>query len=141
VNAAIQDRRIFNRQRVPAAVGQHHSFGTQKNELQPLRVRHLDFEHVEISGVVHDTTAGMVTGDTLFTLPTPTNQPAFVPSTRTARLPAGATLGASAAQQDVRVDISTAGVVTTNFTQPPSGSYAPDDVYFDGFTYLRAQPA
>lgn len=140
-NSAIQDRRIFNRNAYPLPWVSITSFGTQKNEGAALRVRHRDFEHVEISGVVHDTTAGMVTGDTLFTLPTPTNQPPFPPSTRTARVPASATLGAGAAQQDVRVDVATTGVVAVNFTQPPSGSYAPDDVYFDGFTYLRAQPA
>jgi hypothetical protein len=141
VNSAIQDRRIFNRLAYPLPWVNITSFGTQKSELQPMRVRHRDFEHVEISGVVHDTTAGMVTGDTLFTLPAPTNQPSFFPSTRTSRVPASATLGAAAAQQDVRVDISTAGGVVVSFTQPPSGSYAPDDVYFDGFVYLRAQPA
>lgn len=141
LNAAIQDRRIFNRNAYPLPWVSITSLGSQKTELQPLRVRHRDFEHVEISGVVHDTTAGIATGDTLFTLPTPTNQPSFVPSTRSARLTAGATQGALASQQDVRVDVSTAGVVTANFTQPPSGSYAPDDVYFDGFVYLRVQPA
>jgi hypothetical protein len=141
VNSNIQDRRTFNRNAYPLPWVSITAFGTQKSELQPLRVRHLDFEHVEISGVVHDTTAGMVTADTLFTLPAPSNQPSFFPSTRTARVPASATLGAGAAQQDVRVDVATTGVVAVNFTQPPSGSYAPDDVYFDGFTYLRAQPA
>ncbi|MET0426289.1 MAG: hypothetical protein ABW046_20640 [Actinoplanes sp.] len=141
LNAAIQDRRIFNRLAYPLPWVNITSLGSQKTELQPLRVRHRDFEHVEISGVVHDTTAGTVNGDTLFTLPSPTNQPSFFPSTRTARVTAGATLGASASQQDIRADVSTSGVVTANFTQPPSGSYAPDDVYFDGFIYLRAQPA
>jgi hypothetical protein len=140
VNSAIQDRRIFNRNAYPLPWVSITSFGTQKNEGAALRVRHRDFEHVEIAGTVHDTTAGMVTGDTLFTLPTANNQPSFAPSTRTVRVPASATLGAGAAQQDVRVDVSTAGVAAVNFTQPPSGSYAPDDVYLDGFVYLRAQP-
>jgi len=141
VNSAIQDRRVFNRLAYPLPWVNITNIPAGKSEGFALRVRHFDFEHVEIAGQVHDTASGMVTGDTLFTLPTPTNQPSFVPTLHVARLPVSATLGAGAAQQDVRVGVDTAGVVTAAFTQPPTGSYAPDDIYFDGCIYLRAQPS